>query len=173
MAIPEVESRTTAPGRGSYGCPVTTDLMTALATLESSITAPGALLRFHSTRRLVESHQSPVTFLVSIGLRDRKSLLCYRALSLLCFNASSQLLKLRIRPAKMERQPLAKVLAEHFLPPEMAMGQGQTKQGAGTGQGAEDEPLEAGTKVPTGPQIPSDPSGATAAGSSGGLREGE
>lgn len=109
-----------------------TDLMTALATLEASITAPGALLRFHSTRKLVENHQSPVTFLVSIGMRDPKSLLCYRALCSLCFNASSQLLKLRIRPAKMERQPLAKVLAEQFPPPEMAMGRG--KQGKGQGK---------------------------------------
>ncbi|CAE7745734.1 unnamed protein product, partial [Symbiodinium necroappetens] len=125
-----------------------TDLMTALATLESSISAPRTLLRFHSTRRLVESHQSPVTFLVSI------SLLCYRALSLLCFNASSQLLKLGIRPAKMERQPLAKVLAEHFPPPEMAMGRG--KQGKGQGRDKEPRmsPSRQGRRTQPAPKSP-------------------
>ncbi|CAE7364162.1 unnamed protein product [Symbiodinium sp. CCMP2592] len=103
------------------------ELMTALATLESSITAPGALLRFHATRRLVEQHQSPVTFLVTIGMRDPKSLLCHRALCSLCFNASSQLLKFRVRPARMERQPLARVLAEQFPPPtEHPMGRGRS-----------------------------------------------
>ena len=39
-------------------------------------------------------------------LRDPASLLCRRALSTLCFK------KMRMRPAKMERQPLVKVLGE-------------------------------------------------------------
>ena len=131
-----------------------TDLMTALSTLENSITAPGALLRFHSTRKLVESHQSPVTFLVSIGLRDPKSLLCYRALSLLCFNASSQLLKLRIRPAKMERQPLAKVLAEYFPPPEMAMGRGKQSKGQGRDKELRMSPSRQGKRIQPAPKSP-------------------
>ncbi|CAE7794121.1 unnamed protein product [Symbiodinium sp. CCMP2456] len=92
-----------------------TDLMTALATLEEAGGEPSVPGYFPGIHR-----------------NAGKSLLCYRALCSLCFNASSQLLKLRIRPAKMERQPLAKVLAEHFPPPEMAMGRG--KQGEGQGK---------------------------------------
>eukprot|EP00439_Symbiodinium_sp_Y106_P049203 s1851_g6.t1 len=101
------------------------DLMKNLKILQQSITAPGALLRFHSTRKLVESHQSPLTFLVSIGMRDPQSLLCWRALSELCFNSSGRLLRMRIRPARMERQPLVRVLAEQFPPPEQPMGSGR------------------------------------------------
>ena len=70
------------------------------STLEASISAPGALLRFHSTRRLINQHQSPVTF----GMRDPKSLLCYRALCSLCFNASLASPR-RDAPARAERMP--------------------------------------------------------------------
>ena len=77
-------------------------LIAHLQALQTSITGPGVLLRFHSIRKLVESHQSLVTFLVIIGLRDPQRLVCWRALSELSFNGSAQLLRMRIRPAKME-----------------------------------------------------------------------
>ncbi|CAE7334464.1 unnamed protein product, partial [Symbiodinium microadriaticum] len=96
------------------------ELRSLLCSLKTSIGAPGALLRFHSSRKLVENHKTAVTFFLGIGLRDPLSLVCYRAILQLCFSASTQLIKMRIRPTKMERQPLVKVLQDaaeflHFL----------------------------------------------------------
>ncbi|CAE7754000.1 unnamed protein product, partial [Symbiodinium necroappetens] len=109
-----------------------TDLMTALATLSR--------------------HQGPSCG--SIPHASWWKVTSHRALSLLCFNASSQLLKLRIRPANMERQPLAKVLAEHFPPPEMAMGRG--KQGKGQGRDKEPRmsPSRQGRRIQPAPKSP-------------------
>ena len=76
MAVSEVEPETENWEESRLLQLPHTDLMTCLATLDGSITAPVALLKFHSARPLVEHHQNPVTFLVSIGMRDPKSLLC-------------------------------------------------------------------------------------------------
>ena len=69
-------------------------------------------MRFDSTRKLVEQHQSAVTFFLGVSLRDPLSLACYRALQQLCFNTSTQLIKMRMKRVKMERQPLVQVLQD-------------------------------------------------------------
>ena len=122
-----------------------TDLRAHLQTLKASIGAPGALLRFHSSRRLVEKHQSAVTFFLGIGLRDPLALVCYRTLRSLCFNSSNQLLKMRLKPIRMERQPLVRVLQERFPAPptrseeqratHLARMQQQWRKGQGRGKG--------------------------------------
>ncbi|CAE7210979.1 ald [Symbiodinium sp. KB8] len=77
-----------------------------------SVGAPGTVMRFDSTRKLVEQHQSAVTFFLGVSLRDPLSLACYRALQQLCFNTSTQLIKMRMKRVKMERQPLVQVLQD-------------------------------------------------------------
>ena len=121
------------------------DLRVLLTTLKTSIGAPGTLLRFHSSRKLVEQHKTAVTFFLGIGLRDPQSLIVYRALQQLSFNASTQLIKMRLKPVKMERQPLVKVLQEKFPAPParseedrvqfLAKARQQWKKGQSRGQG--------------------------------------
>ena len=121
------------------------DLRVLLTTLKTSIGAPGTLLRFHSSRKLVEQHKTAVTFFLGIGLRDPQSLIVYRALQQLSFNASTQLIKMRLKPVKMERQPLVKVLQEKFPAPParseedrvqfLAKARQQWKKGQSKGQG--------------------------------------
>ena len=121
------------------------DLRVLLTTLKTSIGAPGTLLRFHSSRKLVERHKTAVTFFLGIGLRDPQSLIVYRALQQLSFNASTQLIKMRLKPVKMERQPLVKVLQEKFPAPParseedrvqfLAKARQQWKKGQSKGQG--------------------------------------
>ena len=55
----------------------------------------------------------------------------------LCGLSASRLIGLRIRPARLNRQPVAKVLAEKFPPPFKGKGKGKAKhqQGRGRGQG--------------------------------------
>ncbi|CAE7244164.1 unnamed protein product [Symbiodinium microadriaticum] len=76
-------------------------IVTSLDHLQQTITAPHALLKFHSTRRMAESYQGETAWVM---------------LTNLCGCGASKVLGLRLWPAKMDRQPLAKVLAERFLP---------------------------------------------------------
>ena len=92
-------------------------IITSLDHLQQTIVAPHALLKFHSTRKMAESYQGEtVTFLLSIGLRDPRASQAWGMLTNLCGCAASKVLGLRLRPTKMDRQPLAKVLAERFPP---------------------------------------------------------
>ncbi|CAE7789834.1 ZBED1, partial [Symbiodinium microadriaticum] len=125
------------------------ELRSLLTVLKTSIGAPGVLLRFHSSRKLVEQHKSAVTFFLGIGMRDPQALICYRALQQLCFNSSTQLIKMRLKPVKMERQPLVKILQEKFPAPParseeqrvtfLARTQQQWRKGKGRGRSGQQE----------------------------------
>ena len=75
----------------------------------------GVIVKFQSTRPLVANHQSVVAFLLAIGLRDQASNIAYRTLQTFCANGATRLMAIRMRPTKMERQPL---VAEKFPPPK-------------------------------------------------------
>ncbi|CAE7273507.1 unnamed protein product, partial [Symbiodinium necroappetens] len=125
------------------------ELRSLLTVLKASIGAPGVLLRFHSSRKLVEQHKSAVTFFLGIGMRDPQARICYRALQQLCFSSSTQLIKMRLKPVKMERQPLVKILQEKFPAPParseeqrvtfLARTQQQWRKGKGRGKGSQQE----------------------------------
>ena len=89
-----------------------------LIQLEATIAAPNALLQFHATRKLVETLEGDtITFLMGVGLRDPMASQAWGMMTNLCGLSAGRLIGLRIRPARMERQPIAKVLAEKFPPP--------------------------------------------------------
>ena len=97
-----------------------------LVQLEATIVAPNALQQFHSTHKLVEQHSGEtVTFLLSLGLRDVMATQAWGMLTNLCGNAAAKLIGLRIRPMRMERQPIVKVLAERFPPAPKGKGKGK------------------------------------------------
>ncbi|OLP77215.1 hypothetical protein AK812_SmicGene42749 [Symbiodinium microadriaticum] len=126
-----------------------TELRSLLTVLKTSIGAPGVLIRFHSSRKLVEQHKTAVTVFLGIGMRDPQALICYRALQQLSYNASTQLVKMRLKPVRMERQPLVKVLQEKFPAPPtrteeqrvtfLAKAQQQWRKGKGRGRGGQQE----------------------------------
>ena len=134
------------------------ELRSLLTVLKTSIGAPGVLLRFHSSRKLVEQHKSAVTFFLGIGMRDPQALICYRALQQLCFNSSTQLIKMRLKPVKMERQPLVNILQEKFPAPParseeqrvtfLARTQQQWRKGKGRGRSGQQEGRGRGGKDP-------------------------
>ena len=99
-----------------------------LVQLEATIVAPNALQQFHSTHKLVEQHSGEtVTFLLSLGLRDVMATQAWGMLTNLCGNAAAKLIGLRIRPMRMERQPIVKVLAERFPPAPKGKGKGKMR----------------------------------------------
>ncbi|CAE7658778.1 unnamed protein product [Symbiodinium necroappetens] len=129
-----------------------TELRSLFTVLKTSIEAPGVLIRFHSSRKLVEQHKTAVTFFLRIGMRDPQALICYRALQQLSYNASTQLVKMRLKPVRMERQPLVKVLQERFPAPPtrteeqrvtfLAKAQQQWRKGKRRGRGRQQETQE-------------------------------
>eukprot|EP00439_Symbiodinium_sp_Y106_P070121 s140_g12.t1 len=58
-----------------------------------------------------------VTFLLSVGLRDPKAAQAWGLLNNLSGNSSGKVIGLRMHPTRMDRQPVAKVVAERFPPP--------------------------------------------------------
>ena len=108
-------------------------VMEHLSSILQSCEAPGAILKFQSTRPLAEQHRTPVTFLLSIGMREPKCLILYRAMMAMCGNGSSKVINVRVRPVKTERQPLLKILRERY--PPMAWAEEDKKKGGGTGSG--------------------------------------
>ena len=89
-----------------------------LKELQQGMAASQSLLRFHSTRPLAESYQGEtVTFLLTLGYRDPFMDRAHRLLGLMSGLGSTKVAAFRIRPAKMERQPLARILEERFPPP--------------------------------------------------------
>ena len=166
VALPEVESGTTAPGRGSHGYSVPhgpDDGPGHTGKLHLGTWGPPAI-SFHTQA----GGKSPVTGDLS-GF-DKPAVLQGTVLAMLQ----------RQLPASQARHPPsqdgAPASGEGFggtLPATgNGNGQGQTGQGTRPGQGAEDEPLEAGTEDPASSQIPSDPSRADSAGSGGGHGKG-
>ncbi|CAE7216580.1 unnamed protein product [Symbiodinium sp. CCMP2592] len=91
-----------------------------------------------------------VTFFLSIGLRDPLALVCYRSLQALCYNSSNQLLKMRLKPIRMERQPLVRIIQERYpAPPTRSEEQRATylakqmqkgRKGKGKGREARQDP---------------------------------
>ena len=82
------------------------------------ISAPTVLQRFHSTRRMSSTYEGEtVTFLLSVGLRDPKAAQAWGLLNNLSGNSSGKVIGLRMHPTRMDRQPVAKVVAERFPPP--------------------------------------------------------
>ncbi|CAE7700026.1 unnamed protein product [Symbiodinium sp. CCMP2592] len=61
--------------------------------------------------------RATVTFLLSLGLREEASHRAFGLMKQLCHNMSGKVIGLRLKMAKMERQPLARVIAERFPPP--------------------------------------------------------
>ena len=111
-----------------------------LVQLESTISAPNALVQFHATHKLVENLEGDtITFLMGVGLRDPMASQAWGMMTNLCGLTATRLIGLRIRPARLDRQPVAKVLAEKFPPPPpKGKGKGKAKQpqqGRGRGQG--------------------------------------
>ena len=58
-----------------------------------------------------------VTFLLSVGLQDIMASQAWGMLTNLCGSGSGKVIGLRMKPARMDRQPIAKVVAERFPPP--------------------------------------------------------
>ena len=82
--------------------------------LQEVISAPNVLQRFHSTRRMSSAYEGEtVTFLLSVGLRDPQAAQAWGLLLRSC----GKVIGLRMRPTRMDRQPIAKVVAERFPPP--------------------------------------------------------
>ena len=93
-------------------------IVNSLVELQQVISAPTVLQRFHSTRRMSSTYEGEtVTFLLSVGLRDPKAAQAWGLLNNLCGNSSGKVIGLRMRPTRMDRQPMAKVVAERFPPP--------------------------------------------------------
>ncbi|CAE7892539.1 unnamed protein product [Symbiodinium necroappetens] len=105
-------------------------VVSTIIQLQATIVGPNVLQKFHSTRRMAAAYQGEtVTFLLSIGLRDVMASQAWGMLTTLCGNASSKIIGLRMRPIKMDRQPIAKVVAERFPPPpERSQGQRYTQR---------------------------------------------
>eukprot|EP00439_Symbiodinium_sp_Y106_P050243 s2634_g6.t1 len=117
-------------------------IIASLQELQTVITAPNVLQRFHSTRRMASAYEGEtVTFLLSVGLRDPKSAQAWGLLTNLCGNSSGKVIGLRMRATRMDRQPLAKVVSERFPPPA-------TRRSGNQAQEAEDRPaaMEAESK---------------------------
>ena len=96
----------------------TTNLEMLITALAAAVKLSGVVVKFHSTRPLVADHQSVVTFPLAIGLRDQAANIAYRTLQTFCANGATRLIAIRMKPTKMERQPLAKIVAEKSPPPK-------------------------------------------------------
>ena len=95
-----------------------TVFMAWLKELQLLIASTQSLLRFHSTRPLAESYQGEtVTFLLTLGHRDQAMDRAHKLLTLMCGLGATKVAAFRIRPARMERQPLAKIIEERFPAP--------------------------------------------------------
>ncbi|CAE6935538.1 unnamed protein product [Symbiodinium sp. CCMP2592] len=93
-------------------------IVESLTLIQQLAGAPNVLLKFHSTRRMVEKYEGEtVTFLLTIGMRTPQAAQMWGLLTTLCGNTCGKIVGMRLRPAKMERQPLARILAERFPPP--------------------------------------------------------
>ncbi|CAE7374307.1 unnamed protein product [Symbiodinium sp. CCMP2592] len=93
-------------------------VVSSLIQLQATMVAPNALLRFHSTRRMAAEYAGEtVTFLLTVGQRDTMAAQAWGMLTNLCGNGSGKVIGLKMKPAKMDRQPLAKIVAERFPPP--------------------------------------------------------
>ncbi|CAE7226814.1 unnamed protein product, partial [Symbiodinium sp. KB8] len=100
-----------------------------LIQLEATIQAPNALVQFHATRKLTENLEGDtITFLMGVGLRDPMASQAWGMMTNLCGLSAGRLIGLRIKPARMDRQPIAKVLAEKF-PPQKGKGKGRGRRG--------------------------------------------
>ncbi|CAE7198951.1 unnamed protein product [Symbiodinium sp. CCMP2592] len=96
-------------------------VVSSLVQLQATMVAPNALLRFHSTRRMAAEYAGEtVTFLLTIGQRDTMAAQAWGMLTNLCGNGSGKAIGLKMKPARMDRQPLAKIVAERFPPPMMS-----------------------------------------------------
>ncbi|CAE7331519.1 PPT2, partial [Symbiodinium necroappetens] len=88
-----------------------------LIQLEATIAAPNALVQFHVPKKLSENLEGDtITFLMGVGLRDPMASQAWGMMTNLCGLSGGRLIGLRIRPARTDRQPIAKVLAEKFPP---------------------------------------------------------
>ncbi|CAE7731380.1 unnamed protein product [Symbiodinium sp. CCMP2592] len=105
-------------------------VVTMLVQLQATREAPNALLRFRSTRRMAEEYAGEtVTFLLTVGHRDPMAAQAWGMLTNLCGNGAGKVIGLKMKPAKMDRQPLAKVVAERFPPPPPANRASSSQQG--------------------------------------------
>ena len=119
-------------------------LVGQLTELQQVISAP-TVLRFHSTRRMSSTYEGEtVTFLLSVGLRDPKAAQAWGLLNNLSGNSSGKVIGLRMRPTRMDRQPVAKVVAERFPPPAPRRRETQ-QQGSTEQEGAAPKPVEEGS----------------------------
>ena len=172
MALPEVESGTTAPGGGSHGCPVThgpDDGPVYTGKLHHGARGPPAFSLYTQA-----GGKSPVSGDLSGFDRSsgpqKPAVLQGTVLTMLQ----------RQLPASQAPHPPgqdgASASGKGFggvLPTAgNGYGTGQTEQGTGPGQGAEDESLAAGKEDPACSQIPSDPSRTRSTGSGGGQGKG-
>ena len=113
-------------------------VMEHLSNILQSCEAPGAILKFHSTRPLAEQHRTPVTFLLSIGMREPKCLILYRAMMAMCGNGSSKVINMRVRRVRWKGSLCSKFWERGILP---GRGRKRTKrraeaQAPGTSDGA-------------------------------------
>ena len=105
-----------------------------LKELQLGMASSQSLLRFHSTRPLAESYQGEtVTFLLALGYRDPFMDRAHYLLTLMSGLGATKVAAFRIRPARMERQVLARILEERFPPPNRGYPRRQQRQ---TGQDA-------------------------------------
>ncbi|CAE7909205.1 unnamed protein product [Symbiodinium necroappetens] len=80
-----------------------------------SLPQVNVLQRFHSTRPMAETYQSPVLpFLMSVGIRSAAVDAAYDAFSDLVGCSALRVIGLRHRQERIDRQPLARVLATTF-----------------------------------------------------------
>ena len=86
-------------------------------------------LRLHLFNSMMQSWKQRV----ETRMREPKCLILYRAMMAMCGNGSSKVINMRVRPVKMERQPLLKILGERF--PPRAWAEEDKKKGGGTGSG--------------------------------------
>eukprot|EP00439_Symbiodinium_sp_Y106_P057811 s445_g8.t1 len=101
-------------------------VVATLVQIQATTVAPNVLQRFHSTRRMAATYEGEtVTFLMSVGLRDPMSAQAWGMLTNLYGSGSGKVIGLKMRPAKMDRQPIAKVLAERYPPPPQRPNRGQ------------------------------------------------
>eukprot|EP00439_Symbiodinium_sp_Y106_P041099 s4702_g5.t1 len=77
-------------------------IVNSLTELQQVISSPTVLQRFHSTRRMSSTYEGETAW----GLLNNLS-----------GNSSGKVIGLRMRPTRMDRQPVAKVVAERFPPP--------------------------------------------------------
>ena len=95
------------------------DIHQAHQTLQETVAQvqrPGTVIRFHALRALqkfnAKDGNAVIPWKMTIGLREEAAKALYQNVRLLCGNAVTQLVLIRIRPANMKRSGLAQRLSQ-------------------------------------------------------------